>query len=78
MKGLTLYQNRKVSWNWLAIQINKSVPFPFVWRISNYRPYRQWFAYCSVFPLFFYKNNAEWVFGISFLFFVIQLKYQYK
>ena len=77
MKGITLYQSGKKSWNWLAIQIEKGCPIPFFWHFSINRPYKQWFAQISIFPLFFSKNNSDWQFGISLLFFRVQLKYQF-
>jgi hypothetical protein len=77
MKGLTLYQNKKVSWNWLSIQVLKGSPKLFHWHISINRPYKQWFSYCSIFPLYFTKNNSHWEFGISLIFFRIQIKYQF-
>ena len=76
-KGLVIYQNRDITWNWLSIQFVKSCPRLFFWSISINKPYKQWFANCSIFPFFFQKNNAHWIFGISFIVFTIQLKYQF-
>ena len=75
-RGLAIYQGKQ-SWNWLAIQIIKGgPPTIFHWHFSTNKPYKQWFAQICLLLFYFQKNNSEWVFGVSFILFSIQLKYQ--